>query len=55
MSKITEFYSGLLEKGYTEREINESCKRHQQRVAPDWFNGTYTEYIESMHDYLNGL
>ena len=55
MSKITEFYSGLLEKGYTEREINESCKRHQQRVAPDWFNGTYAEYLDAMHDYLNGL
>jgi len=55
MSKITEFYSGLLDKGYTEREINESCKRHQQRVAPDWFNGTYAEYLDSMHDFLNGL
>ena len=55
MSKITEFYSGLLEKGYTEREINESCKRHQQRVAPDWYNGTYAEYLDAMHDYLNGL
>ena len=55
MSKITEFYSGLLDKGYTEREINESCKRHQQRVAPDWFNGTYAEYLDSMHEFLNGL
>jgi len=55
MSTITEFYSGLLDKGYTEREIRESCKRHQQRVAPDWFNGTYAEYLDSMHDYLNGL
>ncbi len=54
MSVITEFYSGLLDKGYTEREIRESCKRHQERVAPDWFNGTYQEYIESMHDFLNG-
>ena len=55
MSTITEFYSGLLDKGYTEREIRESCKRHQQRVAPDWFNGTYAEYLDAMHDYLNGL
>ena len=55
MSIITEFYSGLLDKGYTEREIRESCKRHQQRVAPDWFNGTYAEYLDAMHDYLNGL
>ena len=55
MSTISEFYSGLLEKGYTEREINESCKRHQHRVAPDWFNGTYAEYLDHMHDYLNGL
>ena len=55
MSTITEFYSGLLDKGYTEREIRESCKRHQQRVAPDWFNGTYAEYLDHMHDYLNGL
>ena len=55
MSTITEFYSGLLDKGYTEREIRESCKRHQERVAPDWFNGTYAEYLDAMHDYLNGL
>ena len=55
MSVITEFYSGLLDKGYTEREIRESCKRHQERVAPDWFDGTYKEYIESMHDFLNGI
>ena len=49
MSVISEFYSGLLDKGYTEREIRESCKRHQERVAPDWFNGTYQEYIESIY------
>ena len=55
MSVISEFYSGLLDKGYTEREIRESCKRHQERVAPDWFNGTYAEYLDSMHDFLNGL
>ena len=55
MSTITEFYSGLLDKGYTEREIRESCKRHQERVAPDWFNGTYAEYMDEMHDFLNGI
>ena len=55
MSVITEFYSGLLDKGYTEREIREASKNHQTRTAPDWFNGTYEEYLESMHYFLNGL
>ena len=55
MSVISEFYSGLLDKGYSEREIRESAQRHQQRIAPDWFNGTYEEYLDSMHDFLNGL
>ena len=55
MSVITEFYSGLLDKGYSEREIRESAQRHQQRVAPDWFNGTYAEYMDEMHELLNGL
>ena len=55
MSTISEFYSGLLDKGYSEREIRESAQRHQQRVAPDWFNWTYQEYLDHMHDFLNGL
>ena len=55
MSTISEFYSGLLDKGYSEREIRESAQRHQQRVAPDWFSGSYEEYLDHMHDFLNGL
>ena len=55
MSTISEFYNGLLEKGYTEREIRESSQRHAQRVAPDWFNGSYSEYLDHMHDFLNGM
>ncbi len=55
MSIYTEFYSGIIAKGYTEREIRESCKKHQTRTAPDWFDGSYEDYLESMHDYLNGL
>ena len=55
MSVISEFYSGLLDKGYSEREIRESAQNHSQRIPPDWFNGTYEEYLDSMHDFLNGL
>ena len=55
MSTISEFYSGLLDKGYSEREIRESAQRHSKRVAPDWCNGTYEEYLDHMHDFLNGL
>tara|TARA_B100001113_G_scaffold343006_1_gene329851 strand:- start:105 stop:272 length:168 start_codon:yes stop_codon:yes gene_type:complete len=55
MSTISEFYSGLLDKGYSEREIRESAKKHSQRVAPDWFQGSYEDYLESMHDFLNGI
>ena len=55
MSVISEFYSGLLDKGYSEREIRESAQRHQQRIAPDWFNGTYEEFLSSLHDFLHGL
>ena len=55
MSTISEFYSGLLDKGYSEREIRESAQKHSQRVAPDWFNGTSEEYLDHMHEFLNGL
>ncbi len=55
MSIYTEFYSGILAKGYTESEIRDSCKRHQTRTVPDWFDGTYAEYLDEMHDFLNGL
>ena len=54
-SNLQEFFPSLLQKGYSVREINESCKRHQERVAPDWFNGTYAEYMDEMHEFLNGL
>ena len=55
MSIISEFYPSLIQKGYTEREIRESAQKHSQRVAPDWFNGTYEEYLDAMHDFLNGI
>ena len=54
-SNLNEFFPSLIQKGYTVREINESCQRHQKRVAPDWFNGTYSEYMDAMHEFLNGL
>ena len=54
-SNLQEFFPSLLQKGYSVREINESCKRHQERVAPDWFNGTYAEYMDEMHEFLNGI
>ena len=54
-SNLQEFFPSLLQKGYSVREINESCKRHQERVAPDWFNGTYAEYMDEMHELFNGL
>ena len=52
---INEFFPSLIQKGYTVQEINESCQRHKQRVAPDWFNGSYKEYIEAVRDYCDGL
>ncbi len=55
MSTISEFFPNLLDKGYSEREIRESCQRHQQRKPPEWFNGTYQEYLDEMHDFLNGI
>ena len=55
MSTISEFYPQQLQKGYTEREIQDSCKRHLDRTPPAWFNGTYAEYLDEMHDFLNGL
>ncbi len=54
-SNLQEFFPSLLQKGYSVREINESCQRHKDRVAPDWFNGTYAEYMDEMHEFLNGL
>ena len=54
-SNLKEFFPSLIEKGYTVQEINESCKRHQERVAPDWFNGSYKEYIEAVCEYVDGL
>ena len=54
-SNLEEFFPSLIEKGYTVQEINESCKRHQERVAPDWFNGSYKKYIEAVCEYVDGL
>ena len=60
MNKTTlnEFFPSLLQKGYTVREINESCKSHLKREVPDQFKdrySTYEEYMEAIHDYMNGL
>jgi len=57
-SNLQEFYPSLLQKGYTVREINESCKRHSNREVPDQFKNrysTYEEYLEAISDFMNGL
>ncbi len=55
MSTIKEFFPSLIQKGYTEREIRQSCQRHLKRQPPEWYNGTYQEYMDDMSDFLNGL
>ncbi len=60
MSVISEFYPSLIQKGYTEREIRDSARKHQQRVAPDWWvaknpQGTYKDYLDDLGDFLNGI
>ena len=55
---ISEFYPQLIQKGYTEREIRESAPKVQ--TAPAWWvaknpNGSYEDYLEDLHDFLNGL
>ena len=58
MSVISEFYPQLIQKGYTEREIRESSPKVQ--TAPAWWvarnpNGSYEDYLEDLHDFLNGI
>jgi len=57
-STLNEFFPSLLQKGYTAREIRESCQKHLKREVPDQFKdrySTYAEYMEAIHDYMNGL
>lgn len=55
---LNEFFPSLLEKGYTAREIRQSCNSHKNREVPDNFKdrySTYEEYLEAISDYINGL
>ena len=55
-TNFTEFFPQLSQKGYTLREcVHGEGSTKPAQVAPDWFNGTYEEYTEQMHDFLNGL
>ena len=55
-SNFTEFFPQLQQKGYTLREcVHGKGSTKPVQVAPDWFKGTYEEYTEQMHDFLNGL
>ena len=57
-SNLQEFFPSLLQKGYTVREINESCQSHKNREVPDQFKNrysTYEDYLEAISDYMNGL
>lgn len=57
-SNLQEFFPSLLEKGYTVREINESCQSHLKREVPNDFKNrysTYEEYLEAISDFMNGL
>ena len=57
-SNLEEFFPSLIEKGYTVREINESCNAHKNREVPDAFKSrfaTYQEYIEALIEYCDGL
>ena len=55
-SNFTEFFPQLQQKGYTLREcVHGKGSTKPAQVPPDWFNGTYEEYTEQMHDFLNGL
>jgi len=57
-STLNEFFPSLIQKGYTASEIRESCQKHLKREVPDSFKdrySTYAEYMEAIHDYMNGL
>jgi len=55
--QLNEFYPQLVQKGYTLREVNQS--QPVQKV-PQWYlnrypEASYDEYINELHEYLNGL
>ena len=53
---FTEFFPQLQQKGYTLREcVHGKGSTKPAQVKPDWFNGTYEEYKDQMHEFLNGL
>ena len=55
-SNFTEFFPQLQQKGYTLREcVHGKGSTKPAQVPPDWFNGTYEEYTEQIHEYMNGL
>jgi len=61
-SNLNEFFPNLTQKGYTAREIRQSCNRHNvvsnQNQVPEQFKdrySSYDEYIEAISDYINGL
>jgi len=57
-SNLNEFFPSLIQKGYTAREIRESCQSHLKREVPDNFKdrySTYELYLEAISDYINGL
>ena len=57
-SHLQEVFPSLLQKGYTVREINESCQSHKNREVPDQFKNrysTYEDYLEAISDFMNGL
>lgn len=49
-STFKEFFPNLVEKGYTHKECAKPVN-----TKPDWFNGTYDEYLDAMHDFMNGM
>lgn len=57
MSTIKEFYPQLLQKGYTEREVRQNFHPIVKEVPNEFQDrfDTYEEYLEHLHDYLNGI
>tara|TARA_B100000214_G_scaffold97927_1_gene68184 strand:+ start:234 stop:392 length:159 start_codon:yes stop_codon:yes gene_type:complete len=49
-SSFNEFFPQLSQKGYTLKECAKPVK-----TKPDWFNGTYEEYCDAIHDFMNGM
>ena len=55
-SNFKEFFPQLQQKGYTLREcVHGQGSQTPAQVKPEGFNGSYDEYVDAMHDFLNGL